>query len=193
VETGVYVESVAPDPSGKVAWFTGRLSNLLGRVDLATGAMTTTTEALLWPVAPTLLDGRLFVLAQMSGQLVEIITAILVGRKPRVPATSVCAECKAAGTVCVAVARGIACLGPVTQAGCHALCPAHGRECFGCFGPSEPANLVSLTGHYEAGGVPRDDLLRLVRGINAWAPPFRAEGDRLAAAASTAHTKDGDR
>lgn len=125
-----------------------------------------------------------------TGQLVEILTAILVGRKPRVPSTSVCAECKAAGTVCVAVARGIACLGPVTQAGCHALCPAHGRECFGCFGPSETANLVSLTGHYEAGGVPRDDLLRLVRGINAWAPSFRTEGDRLAA---LAREKDGGR
>lgn len=115
-----------------------------------------------------------------TGQLVEIVTAAVVGRKPRVPATSVCAECKAEGTVCVAVTRGIPCLGPVTQAGCHAICPAHGRGCFGCFGPAEPANLVSLNLHYEAAGVPRDDLLRLVRGINAWSPPFRAEGDRLA-------------
>ena len=117
-----------------------------------------------------------------TGQLVEILTALIVGRKPRVPSTSVCAECKAEGVVCVAVARGVPCLGPVTQAGCRAICPAHGRGCFGCFGPSDTPNLVSLNLHYEAAGVPRDDLLRLVHGINAWAPPFRAEADRLAAA-----------
>ena len=115
-----------------------------------------------------------------TGQLVEILSALIAGRKPRVPATSVCAECKAEGTVCVAVARGIPCLGPVTQAGCRAICPGHDRGCFGCFGPSDTANLVSLNLHYEAAGVPRDELLRLVRGITAWAPAFRVEGDRLA-------------
>lgn len=116
-----------------------------------------------------------------TGQLVEILTALIVGRKPRVPSTSVCAECKAEGIVCVAVARGIPCLGPVTQSGCRAICPAHGRGCFGCFGPSDTANIVSLDRHYEAVGVPRADLHRLVHGINAWAAPFRTEADRLAA------------
>ena len=60
-------------------------------------------------------------------QLVELITSLLLGRKPRVPGHCVCVECKARGTVCVAVARGIPCLGPVTQAGCGAICPAHYR------------------------------------------------------------------
>jgi len=115
-----------------------------------------------------------------AGQLLELVTAVLLGRRPKVPQHSVCVECKSRGTVCVAVARGIPCLGPVTQAGCHALCPAHDRECFGCYGPAEAANLVSLTGFYERRGTPRDDLGRLVRHINAWAPDFRAESDRLA-------------
>ena len=114
-----------------------------------------------------------------TGQLVELITALLLGRKPRVPQHSVCVECKARGTVCVAVARGIACLGPVTQAGCGAICPAHDRECFGCFGPAESPNLVSLTGFYERRGEPRDALARLVASHNAWAPAFRDESDRL--------------
>jgi coenzyme F420-reducing hydrogenase gamma subunit len=115
------------------------------------------------------------------GQLLDLITAVLFGRKPHVPSHSVCVECKARGTVCVAVARGIPCLGPVTQAGCGAICPAHDRECFGCFGPSESPNLVSLTGFYERRGTPRESLVRLVRSYNAAAPAFRAESDRLEA------------
>lgn len=115
------------------------------------------------------------------GQLIDLLTAVLLGRKPHVPGHSVCVECKARGLVCVAVAKGIPCLGPVTQAGCGAICPAHDRECFGCFGPSESPNLVSLTGFYERRGTPRDSLMRLVRSFNAAAPAFRAESDRLEA------------
>jgi coenzyme F420-reducing hydrogenase gamma subunit len=116
-----------------------------------------------------------------AGQLVDLITALVVGRTPRVPGHSVCVECKARGIVCVAVAKGIPCLGPVTQAGCGAICPAHDRECFGCYGPSEAPNLVSLTGFYERRGTPRESLVRLVRSYNAGAPAFLAEGDRLEA------------
>ena len=115
------------------------------------------------------------------GQLLDLLTAVLLGRRPHVPGHSVCVECKAHGTVCVAVARGIPCLGPVTQAGCGALCPAHDRACYGCFGPDESANLVSLTGFYEQRGTPREALVRLVRSFNAAAPAFRAESDRLEA------------
>jgi len=112
-------------------------------------------------------------------QLVELITALVLGRKPHVPGHSVCVECKARGTVCVAVAKGIPCLGPVTQAGCGAICPAYDRECFCCYGPAEAVNLVSLTGFYEARGTPRPELTRLVRSFNGYAPAFRAESDRL--------------
>lgn len=115
-----------------------------------------------------------------TAQLADVLVALATGRTPRVPSTSVCAECKAAGIVCVAVTRGIPCLGPVTQAGCGALCPAHGRECFGCFGPAEATNLPALSAHYEATGTPRGRLLPLVRGICGWAPAFRAEAERLA-------------
>ena len=99
-----------------------------------------------------------------------------------------CVECKARGTVCVAVAKGIPCLGPVTQAGCGAICPAHDRECFGCYGPAEAVNLVSLTGFYRQRGTSRESLLRLVRSINGYAPAFRAAGDALEAEATEAAT-----
>ncbi len=115
-----------------------------------------------------------------AGQLANVLSAFVIGRKPRLPGYSVCVECKERGTVCVAVARGIPCLGPVTQAGCGAICPAHDRECFGCYGPDrQEPNLVSLTGFYERHGASRESLGRLVQSCNGWAPEFRAEHDRL--------------
>lgn len=108
-----------------------------------------------------------------KGQLVELVSALLWGRRPRVPRHSVCIECKRRGTVCVAVAQGVACLGPVTQAGCGAICPSYDRECFGCFGPKERPNLVSLTTYYAGRGTGKDHLVRLTHNFNAYAPDFR--------------------
>jgi coenzyme F420-reducing hydrogenase gamma subunit len=79
-----------------------------------------------------------------KAQLLEVVGALLAGRRPNVPKHSVCVECKSAGATCVMVSRGIACLGPVTQAGCGALCPLYARGCFGCFGPKEQANTAGL-------------------------------------------------
>jgi coenzyme F420-reducing hydrogenase gamma subunit len=108
-----------------------------------------------------------------KNQLVELVSALLWGRRPKVPRYSVCMECKRRGTVCVAVAQGIACLGPVTQAGCGALCPSFNRECFGCYGPKEKPNLISLTRHYAEQGADGGHLLRLTRNFNGYAPEFR--------------------
>jgi len=106
-------------------------------------------------------------------QLVELVSALLWGRTPRVPRFSVCVECKLRQVVCVAVARGVACLGPVTQAGCEVICPSFTRECFGCFGPKEQPNLISLGMRYHDEGHDPEHLKRLVRGINGYAPEFR--------------------
>lgn len=89
-------------------------------------------------------------------QLMELITAFLAGRKPAIPDTSVCTQCKRRGLTCVMVADGTPCLGPVTHAGCGALCPAVGRGCYGCFGPMSGANLPALTRQlHECGMSPR--------------------------------------
>ncbi len=77
-------------------------------------------------------------------QLLEAIGALLAGRKPNLPSVSVCVECKLRGVACVMVTRGVPCLGPVTHAGCGALCPAYARGCFGCYGPKETPNLPAL-------------------------------------------------
>jgi sulfhydrogenase subunit delta len=116
------------------------------------------------------------------GQLLELLTALRVGRRPQLPVESVCQSCKRAGNVCVLVADGIPCLGPVTQAGCGALCPAFGRGCYACFGPREEANVTSLHGWLSE--LPLiDDPDRLFAGFTGWAPPFRALASRAVIAA----------
>ena len=111
-------------------------------------------------------------------QLVEVLSAFLIGRKPVTPAHSVCMECKLKGNVCVMVAHGEPCLGPVTHAGCGALCPGFNRGCYGCFGPSESANPKSLSGQLSALGMDKGALHRVYRTFNAAAQPFKDEADR---------------
>jgi coenzyme F420-reducing hydrogenase gamma subunit len=108
-----------------------------------------------------------------KAQLVETVSALLAGRRPRLPTTSVCVECKARGTPCVMVASGDWCLGPVTHAGCGALCPAYGRGCYGCFGPMESPNVDALARQWHALGASDADLVRALRTFNANAPAFR--------------------
>jgi sulfhydrogenase subunit delta len=110
-------------------------------------------------------------------QLLEVITAHLHRRRPRVRAHSVCIECKRRGNVCVMVAHGPACLGPVTHAGCGALCPSYDRGCYGCYGPMESPNTASLSGWLGDHGEDDVDLVRVYRTFNAAAPAFRAAGE----------------
>jgi len=110
-------------------------------------------------------------------QLVEVLSALLNGRKPNTPPHSVCIECKRRGTVCVMVAHGTPCLGPVTQAGCGAICPAYHRGCYACFGPKETPNTASLSAWWRRLGVKEPDLVRAFRGFNAYAEPFRKESE----------------
>lgn len=110
-----------------------------------------------------------------KAQLLDVIGAFLAGRRPRVSSASVCTECKRRGTVCVMVAHGAACLGPVTHAGCGALCPAYDRPCYGCFGPKELANAAALAAHAEGAlGADRATMTRAFHTFNAWAEPFRS-------------------
>jgi coenzyme F420-reducing hydrogenase gamma subunit len=113
-----------------------------------------------------------------KGELLGLITAVLAGRSPRMRGHAVCLECKARGTPCVTVTQGTPCLGPVTHAGCGALCPSYQRGCFGCFGPMESPNTPSLTRWWreELEGEPAD-IRRAFHSYNAAAPAFRREGD----------------
>jgi len=101
-----------------------------------------------------------------KGQLLEVISALLAGRRPNLPDTSTCTECKRRGLVCVMVAGGRACLGPITHAGCGALCPAVGRGCYGCFGPMTGANVPALAAQLRRLGRPAEQVDRLLATFN---------------------------
>jgi len=110
-------------------------------------------------------------------QLVEVINALLHARKPNIPTYSVCVECKRRTTSCVMVAQGIPCLGPITQAGCGAICPAYDRGCYGCFGPMESPNVPALAEWWKSIGVDDRTLVNALRSFNAYAQPFREASD----------------
>lgn len=112
-----------------------------------------------------------------KNQLLEVINATLNARRPNIPTSSVCMECKLRGTTCVMVAHGTPCLGPVTQAGCGAICPSYNRGCYACFGPMETPNTGSMSNWLAHLGMKDEDILRAFRTFNAYAEPFRKESE----------------
>jgi coenzyme F420-reducing hydrogenase gamma subunit len=113
-------------------------------------------------------------------QLLEVISAFLNRRQPNIAAHSVCIECKQRGTPCISVIYGTPCMGPLTHAGCGAICPAYNRGCYGCYGPMESANAAPLAAAMLEKGASEAELVRMFRTYNAAAPGFRGEGDRHA-------------
>lgn len=112
------------------------------------------------------------------GQLIEVIAAHLAGRPARIPTTSVCTQCKARGNPCIMVSQGTPCLGPVTQAGCNALCPTYNRGCYGCFGPTESPNTPALTEQFIELGMTNSAIARSFRSYSGWSEAFKQESDR---------------
>ena len=99
-------------------------------------------------------------------EYIDTLAALLIGRKPRIPAKTVCTECKLRGVTCLVVAEGIPCLGPVTHAGCGALCPRHHRGCFGCFGPAAAPRTATLIPLLRRDGMSGGDVDRVFSTFN---------------------------
>lgn len=112
-------------------------------------------------------------------QIVAVVNALLLGVAPRDNADKVCTECKRQGHPCVMVTRGIACMGPVTRAGCDALCPGLGRDCYGCYGPADHANTDALAAQFAALGLTPQAVIQRFQSINSQAPVFLAAADTI--------------
>lgn len=106
-------------------------------------------------------------------QLLEVITAVLHQRRPNLPQHSVCLDCKRRGVTCVTVAKGMPCLGPITQSGCGAICPAYGRGCYGCFGPQAGADIESFVPLLQESQRYPGEAVNLLRTISGYAPAFQ--------------------
>jgi len=78
----------------------------------------------------------------ITAELLKVVKALLLGKKPDIPNYPVCVECKMAGNICV-FERAMTCLGPVTRAGCGAICVTSGRHCWGCRGLVDDPNIDS--------------------------------------------------
>ena len=111
-------------------------------------------------------------------QLLEVVTSFLHGRRPAIPSTSVCTECKRRGLVCVTVAHGTPCLGPVTHAGCGALCPSFNRGCYGCFGPMESPNTGALVPLLRVRGLSERGVERVFSTFNVGVESFKEAAGR---------------
>lgn len=112
-------------------------------------------------------------------QMLAVVNALLLGVAPRDNADKVCTECKRRGYPCVLVSRGIACMGPVTRAGCGALCPSLGRDCYGCYGPAENANTDALAAQFASQGLAPLAIVQRFQSINSQAPVFLAAADKV--------------
>jgi coenzyme F420-reducing hydrogenase gamma subunit len=112
-------------------------------------------------------------------QILAVVNALLFGVAPRDNADKVCTECKRRNLTCVMVSHGVACMGPVTRAGCGALCPSLGRDCYGCYGPAENANTDALAAQFSHLGLAPQAIARRFQSINSQAPVFLAAAGKV--------------
>lgn len=111
-----------------------------------------------------------------SRQVVTAVRALLFNVMPVEENQKVCMECKRQQAVCVLVAQGQACMGPVTRTGCGALCPRFGRDCYACYGPAENVNTESLGKCFQGLGLLPDRIARRFHFIYNGAPAFNKAG-----------------
>jgi sulfhydrogenase subunit delta len=113
-----------------------------------------------------------------KNQLLAVLGQMLVGGRPKVPNHALCLECKRQHLVCILVARGAPCMGPITSTGCGVLCPSHDRPCYSCFGPDARPNSASLADRFAQLGLDREQIRRLFQTFYANAPAFKEAGQR---------------
>ena len=112
-------------------------------------------------------------------QLIEVVLAFAHGRQPKTSTECVCQPCKRRGTVCVVVSQKKPCLGPVTQAGCGAICPAYDRGCYACFGPSSQPNMQGLSDGILEGKLSKSQAAMYLQTFHAASKEFADESRRL--------------
>ncbi len=114
-----------------------------------------------------------------SRQVLKALRDLLSGITPGTEKQPLCQECKRKGIVCTLVTKGEPCMGPVTMAGCGALCTSLGRACYSCYGPSTQVNDKSLSERFVSLGLDQEAAARRFHFITSTAPDFKQAGERL--------------
>ncbi len=86
-----------------------------------------------------------------------IVRCLALGKTPEIPNYPVCVECKLKENVCRFEYDEI-CLGPITRAGCGAVCPTGSAWCFGCRGLVDNPNVNAARDVLDKYGKTVDDL-----------------------------------
>ncbi len=100
-------------------------------------------------------------------EFIEVVRAVLVGKKPPIPDYPVCVECKLKGNVCM-YQIGKTCMGPVTRAGCGAICPTYGDGCEGCRGLIPHPNEDAMKDVLAEANLTVDDIMAKFTMFNAY-------------------------
>ena len=130
--------------------------------------------------ASTAIDRHVKVDLQLGGcpvdsrQVLEAVADLLAGVRPVAERAPLCQECKRRGVTCVMVARGEPCMGPVTRAGCGALCPSFGRACYACYGPPGLYNAPALAARFGALGLDEAAVARRLRYLHSGVAAYEA-------------------
>ncbi len=104
-----------------------------------------------------------------KNEFLRVVSSLLNGDVPLMPAYPVCLECKMRENECLLIKRGLPCAGPVTVAGCNARCPGYNIACIGCRGPVDEANMGSIEKILEQKEYELDEIRRKLR---TFAAPF---------------------
>lgn len=90
-------------------------------------------------------------------EFINVVKALLQGKKPPIPDYPVCVECKLKENVCL-FTRGKVCIGPVARAGCKAICPTYGQSCEACRGFISNPNDTSMREVLAQHGMTVEDI-----------------------------------
>lgn len=99
-------------------------------------------------------------------EFLEVVKNLLIGKTPSIPDYPVCVECKLKENVCI-LEQGGTCLGPITSAGCQAICPSYGTGCDGCRGFIPNPNRIAMKDVLFKAGMTVEQLKAKISLFNA--------------------------
>lgn len=103
--------------------------------------------------------------------IIQMVKDVLLDRAFVVKNYAVCVECKAKENQCV-LDLGKVCLGPITRAGCGAICPSYLHRCDGCRGPLENSNLQAELKLFKDNKITKEEILKRFRLFVGTAKPL---------------------